>query len=216
MGELAALLDLASDRLGFLQVLPAGRHSGLPWSCADIVASQDAGKDPTAPWRAQISENQAEFYGGAQSPAIPAAFVQQWYLGVLANPLATIAALGAWVIDVAPEAVRFDVSDGDGFPVAMSTDLAGAAHVVDNEKRIELARQRYLSHAVRFVKGYRPGVKMGSPQRAGMIEDVWEMAVSAAFDDDSGMRDFRRSCCFIFALPGAVACARCPRRRVRP
>ncbi len=216
MSELLTLLDRASDQIGFLHVLPAGRHSRLPWSCADIVAGQDAGKDPTASWRAQVAESQAQLYGGAQPPAVAAAFVQQWYLGLLANPLTAIAALGPWVIDVAPETVRFDLSDGDGFPVAMSTEVTLASRVVDFGDRIEVARRRYLSHAVRFVQGYRPGVKMGSPQRAGMIEDVWEMAASAAFGHDSGMPHFRRSCCFIFALPDAVACARCPRRRVRP
>src|SRR6478736_470617 len=90
-------LSLVSSRLGWMDVLPAGHGSRLPWSCADMLDAQDRGEDPTAPWRQALAATTARQYRQDPPPAMPAAFVLLWYLDVLANPLAFAAALGPGV-----------------------------------------------------------------------------------------------------------------------
>ena len=47
-----------------------------------------------------------------------------------------------------------------------------------------------------------------------MVEDLWEMALRearVALGHGMGAAVERRSCCFIYALPGCHECAGCPR-----
>src|SRR5512136_973653 len=53
--DLDLALSLVSSRLGWMDVLPEGHGSALPWSCADVVDAQDRGQDPTAPWREALA-----------------------------------------------------------------------------------------------------------------------------------------------------------------
>jgi len=208
-------LSLVSSRLGWMDVLPAGHGSRLPWSCADMLDAQDRGEDPTAPWRQALAATTARQYRQDPPPAMPAAFVLLWYLDVLANPLAFAATLGPWVLDVSPGNVRFDLQTDQHYPEAASFATGDLQLVADPASRQDLARRRYLAHAWRFVDGYRPGVKMSSRQRRGAVEDTWEIAsrraAEACLPPPPPKPQRRQSCCFIFTLPGASTCAMCPR-----
>lgn len=217
--DLEAIADQITMRLGYLEVLVAGWGATLPWSCAEIVAAQDRGEDPTATWRTTVTANQGALYAASAPPQVGAAFVMQWYLGVVANPVAWAAVLGPYLLDAAPEALRFDLTADSWYPCAVSISPDGARRVDDDAERLELAHAGYLDHATRFVQGYRPGVKTGSRQRQGMIRDAWVMAVESAQEacgTEPVEPTMRQSCCFVYALPGATACARCPRRGSLP
>ena len=218
--DLDLALSMASSRLGWMDLLPAGRGSSLPWSCRDIVEGQECGEDPTAPWRESLAATTARQYRQPPPPAMPATFVLLWYLDVLANPVAFAASLGPWVLDARPDNVRFDLQTDQHYPEAASYGTGDLALVGDRAERLGLARERYLAHARRFVDGYRPGVKMSSRQRQGAIEDTWQIATHRAAETclpppHPGSQR-RQSCCFIFTLPGASTCAMCPRLTPRP
>lgn len=215
LAELSALGERVGTSLGFLDVSIGGRDAALPFSCAELIQAQDSGVDATADWRHTVRLSHTEYYGVAAPERVAAAFVLQWYLGVVANPLAGGAVLGEWVLDASPEVIRFDRSDEAGYPDAVALSVGHAYREPDADRRMQAAGERYLDHAHRFVHGYRPPVKMSSRQRTGMVSDVWTMAVEAFRSalGQPGQPGWRQSCCFIFALPGATECSRCPRRR---
>jgi hypothetical protein len=214
--ELGFVTDQVSRRIGWLELSVQGHASPLPWSCAQVVQDQDGGGDPTAPWRSALHRRTAETYGTEPPRHVAAAFVLLWYLDLLAQPAAYASALGPWVLDVAPEAVRFDLAEPGLFPGAVSVRAGGVLTVAEPGERRALARARYTRHAERFVAGYDAGVRMSSRQRSGAVRDAWTMAwraaAAACLPAPAPAPVLRESCCFIYALPGADACALCPRR----
>ena len=65
-----------------------------------------------------------------------------------------------------------------------------------------------------IVTAYAPDVRMGSRQRWGVVEDMWDTAVRlarGAAGESVGAEPTRVSCCFIYAIPGMRECAACPR-----
>jgi len=210
-----------------MRILPGGRAPGLPWSCAAVVAGQEGGQDPTAPWRAALRDLTRAQYGESPPAAMPAAFVLQWYLQVVAYPAAFAATLTTGVLDVSPQRLTFDLAPGALYPdrVALAPggddlgDLAAPGADPDDPAaradRQEIAHRRYTEHATRFVLSYQPGVKMGSRQRLGALHDMWDQALTAAHLtlrlSPAAGAPRRESCCFIYTLPGADECASCPR-----
>lgn len=212
--DLGALADDISAHHGYLDVLEGGWGTELPYSCADIVAAQEAGEDPTHWWREAVCAAQTDVYGVPGPPSVGAAFVLGWYLQVVAVPLAFAAALRDWLPDASPEAVRFDLADGQWFPVAVSLAPGPTERIPQPQLRFLRAREKYEEHARRFADSYRPGVKMSSRQRYGLVRDTWAEALDGARTQvlhEPSRLTLRESCCFIYALPGALACARCPR-----
>jgi hypothetical protein len=218
--DLELVATLISSRMGWLDLLVAGRGSPLPWSCADVVEGQERGEDPTGPWRSALTTATTRQYRRPPPPSMPAAFVMLWYLDLLAHPLAYAAALGPWVLDVSPGRLRFDLHTDQHYPQALSLSAGGMALVGDAAERAELAHDRYLAHAERFVATYRPGVKMSSRQRLGAVHDTWAIATRRAAESclppPAPAPTRRQSCCFIFTLPGATTCAACPRLTRKP
>ena len=216
-GELSRVADQLTRRVGYLDVLLVGPGRALPQSCADVLSAQLAGLDPTASWRRQVTRNQAAYYGAPAPPQVGAAFVLQWYLGIIALPLAGFAALSEWVLSGASETLSYDLAEPDLFPVAVGVLAAGARRVPDPAARTAAAHERYLAHARAFADSYRPPeVRMGSGQRNGLVHDAWTMAAETARDWVRGPgparpHSRRRGCCMIYALPGATECATCPR-----
>ncbi len=214
--ELGVVADRVSRRIGWLELSVQGHDSLLPWSCAQVLRDQEGGADPTASWRSALHQRTARTYGTEPPRHVAAAFVLLWYLDLLAQPAAYTCALGPWVLDLAPEAVRFDLADPELFPCAVSVAAGGVLRVAEPGERRALARQRYTAHAERFVAGYDAGVRMSSRQRFGAVRDAWTMAwraaATACLPPPAPARALRESCCFIYALPGAEACALCPRR----
>lgn len=211
------LTDAITHRLGYVDIVPATWGSTLPHRCADVLDAQLRGEDPTATWRARVGGNQAAYYGAAAPPQVGAAFVLQWYLGVVATPLAWAAVLGPWVLDGSPERLSYDLAEPELFPAAIGVSGEGARRVEDPQERLAAAHAAYLRHARRFADSYRPPeVRMGSGQRNGLVHDAWTMAYESALESVSPHgaappRSRRRGCCMIYALPGASECAACPR-----
>jgi len=213
LGELAADITAA---IGYVDVVAEGWGSPLPYSCAEILTAQEAGEDPTAQWRADVGAAQERRYGTAAPPQVGAAFVMQWYLQVAAVPAAFAAILRDWIPDVSPEALRFDLDDTERYPVAESLGGAQVTRVSHPQMRLVEARKAYESHARRFAESYSPGVKTSSKQRFGLVRDTWEAALDGARTSvrhEPSRLGLRESCCFLYALPGAITCVRCPRNR---
>ncbi len=214
--NLQPIADQLTSRLGYLEVLVSGLGTRLPWSCAEVVTGQDRGEDPTAEWRDHVTADLGAMYGVEAPLQVGAAFVLQWYLGVVATPVAWAAVMGPYALNASPEAIAFDLAAQSWYPCSVSIRPEGVDRVDDAGARLELAHSRYLAHANRFVDGYRPEVKLGPRQRGGMVRDAWVMAVESArdaFDSEPVQWSMRESCCYIYAMPGATACAQCPRRR---
>lgn len=214
--ELGDLADDITHRIGYVDII-AGTGALLPHRCADVLGAQLRGEDPTAQWRRQVGANQAAFYGAPAPPQVGAAFVLQWYLGVIATPLASAAVLSPWVLDGSAAALSYDLAEPELFPAAIGVTRDGATRVDDPDERLELAHERYLEHARAFADSYRPPeVRVGSGQRNGLVYDAWTMAYETALAwvtprGATPPRSRRRGCCMIYALPGAQECAACPR-----
>lgn len=217
-GELEFVAAEITRRIGYVDISVGRRGRFLPYRCADLLAAQQAGLDPTADWRRRAADNQEAFSGAPPPPQVAAAFVLQWYLGVLAVPTAWAAVLGPWVLDPSPEALTFDLAEPEAFPCAVTIQPSGVETIADEGERLERAHARYLEHAEAFADSYRPPeVRVGSGQRGGLVHDAWTMALQ---DAQAAMlppgrapatRARRRGCCMMYALPGASPCTACPR-----
>lgn len=105
-----------------------------------------------------------------------------------------------------------DLAPG-GYPERIGFQVVDAADP-NPEKRIQAARTSYEVLGREIAQRFDGGVKMSSLQRFGMVEDLWDMALRdarAAIGQSYGPTVERRSCCFIYALPGCHECAGCPR-----
>lgn len=214
--DLAALASDITAHIGYVDVVAEGWGSPLPWSCQQILEAQEAGDDPTAAWRDEVGRAQERRYHCAAPPQVGAAFVFGWYLQVVAVPAAYAAVLRDWIPDVSPAALRFDLDDLERYPVAESLGGDSIKRVTHPQMRLIEARKAYEAHAMRFAESYSPGVKMSSKQRFGLVRDTWAATLDSARTSVLGEPSrlgLRESCCFLFALPGAITCARCPRNR---
>ena len=72
---------------------------------------------------------------------VAAAFVLLWYLDLLAVPAAYACALGPWVLDVGPAAVRFDLAEPGLYPCAVSLAPEDVLTVADPARRRQQARR---------------------------------------------------------------------------
>jgi FhuF 2Fe-2S C-terminal domain len=208
--ELATVTALITSQVDWLLVQPGdGGDPDLPWSCAAVIGAQAAGADPTAPWRGAVRQSMARQYDAAPPVATPAAFVLQWYLEVPATIAAYTATLGPWLADVSPAALSFDLAPARHYPERIQLRRVHPLDPdVDRDSRLGAARTAYEHHAIAFAEAYDPGPRLGPQQRQGMVRDVWSMSVARAA---GSLAPRRESCCFIYALPGARACAGCPR-----
>ncbi|WP_168583256.1 (2Fe-2S)-binding protein [Gephyromycinifex aptenodytis] len=215
IGDLAAQI---SGYLGYIDVIDEAWGNPLPYSCAELLRSAEQGGDPTASWRAEVGAAQEARYHSPAPPAVGAAFVLGWYLQVVAIPLAYASVLCNWLPDASPEALRFDLDEMEHYPVALSLSPGNVESVPHPQIRLRRAREKYEAHANRFAAAYNPGVKMSSRQRYGLVRDTWSMTLDQARTGvaaaPSMLTGLRESCCFIFALPGAMTCTRCPRNAV--
>lgn len=217
--ELDGLAADIATHLGYYRVEAEGGGCPLPYSCTDIILGQEAGGDPTEQWRENVRRAQARRCGEAIPPTVAATFVFGWYLQLAAIPAAFAAVLRTWIPDVAPDALRFDLHADEHYPVSLSLGgVPGPELPFDVEHRLDFARRAYENHADRFADSYRPGIKMSSRQRRGLVHDTWVALSDSARTTVLGERSRlgpRESCCFLFAVPNAPTCERCPRLRRR-
>lgn len=184
-------------------------------SCRHIVAAQLRGEDSTAAWRQALADSTTAQYRQRVPSAMPAAFVLQFYLDVLATPAAYAAVLG-YVIDVSPPVVSFALAPVRAYPVAVQLRTGElVTDEPDADARRALARDRYVAHAAAFATSYEPATRISSRQRLGMVDDVWDKALETAsralLPPPHPSPHRRQSCCFIYVLPGVHECAMCPR-----
>lgn len=218
-GRLAGLLD---DELSWLSVRTADGLPGDDWiSCAELVAEQQAGGDPTAGWRERLHAEYGGQYGIEPPRQVAAMFVLTWYVSVPALVAGMSAARAGVSPDVSPGSLAFRRHPTAHFP-------ADVALLSDRVVPLGEAAAQVVAHCRAFAETYEPGVKLSSLQRFGAIEDELRGAIrtpeeadftaeaAAAFGIDLD-QPMRTSCCFIYALPRTSTCAGCPRRReLRP
>ncbi len=182
-------------------------------SCAGIV--ERAGSDPLAPWRSSLRAQQEAQSLGPVRPHVPAAFVLQWWCEIVATPIAYAAELGPWSLLPEAEGLGFEL-EPFGHPGRVVVDPARTVLEVEDDegRRARRGRAAYEEIVGDVVRSFAPGVRMGSRQRWGVVEDVWvgtRRRARVAAGGAVGSEPRRISCCFIYALPGAHECAACPR-----
>ena len=181
--------------------------SDLPFRCAGIMIAAGEGSDPTREWRAEFAR-QTEESSGICPPGMDLTFVLLFYCDLLATPAATAAALGPWVLDVSPGAVSFDLARPWTHPGRVRLRRGAFEVVQDGDLRRMRARRAYEDHALAFAEAYAPGSRLSSHARVALVADSWAIAWARA---TGAPPPPRRTCCLIYALPGAHECAGCPR-----
>jgi hypothetical protein len=186
-----------------------GSGPALPWSA-----------DPGAPgwaaavsrWQRAVTDLHGRWYAGVAPPQVAAVFVLQWLLQVPAHTAAHAAAAGPWRADLTdltfslgrssvPDAVRLTAL------VADDGDLTA---------RLARAAEDYRAVAEPCAVAYPSLVRLGPHTRAALVSDMWVAAAREAEGASGVIRTGvpeRASCCLIYALPGCVECAGCPRLR---
>lgn len=151
-------------------------------------------------------------------PQVAAAFVLQHLLSIPAQLSAFAALSGPWAVALGTlDDARISCDLAPGLYPHRLGFLSVEAADPDLEARVDAARTAYLALARAIAEGYASPVKMSSQQRLGMVDDLWEMALREARGAVGGQvapAVQRRSCCFIYALPGCHECAGCPRTPV--
>lgn len=171
-------------------------------------------------WRDELTRQNSSLYAVPSPPQVASAFVLQHLLSIAAQLSAFAAVTGPWLVDLGTiddSLISCDLAPG-GYPERLGfLSVRPAAPELD--VRLDGARTAYADLGREIATAYDAGVKMSSRQRFGMVDDLWEMAereARAATGGGWGPTVERRSCCFIYALPGCHECAGCPRLSDRP
>lgn len=190
------------------------RHAWLSFTASGPALTHDLGTDVRA-WQEKLRVMQGRWYAVDAPPQVAAAFVLQWLLQVPAHTAAQAAAAGPWRADLTtltfalgpalvPETVRLTGLTPDVGPLA---------------ERLERAERDYRAVAGPTATAYDAVVRIGPHARAAFVDDMWAAARREAESAAGLVRPgvtSRESCCLIYALPGCVECAGCPRLRERP
>lgn len=194
-----------SHHHGYLTFI-GGHHLSTSLTSAFVSARQ---------WQEELTRFNDRLYAVPSPPQVAAAFVLQHLLSIPAQLSAGAALTGPWRVDLGAledSPLSCDLAPGL-YPQRLGfLTVSDAAPEV--EERIASARAAYLTLGRAIAEGYASPVKISSQQRVGMVGDVWEMALREARSAVSGQvapAVERRSCCFIYALPGCHECAGCPR-----
>ena len=142
---------------------------------------------------------------------MPSAFVLQWTLEAAAETGVHAARHDSVVVHPFEAGLTFELQPSQLYPVAAQYVGAwAAATTAPLAERLEAARAAYRQDAVELALGSHSPVKLGEHTRRAMGDDVWAMALASG----RGQRPpERRSCCFIYVLPGVHECSGCPRLR---
>ncbi|WP_353951777.1 (2Fe-2S)-binding protein [Knoellia sp. S7-12] len=183
-----------------------GRHLSRPLSSALEFSAQ---------WRANLTAVNTRLYAVPSPPQVASAFVLQHLLSIPAQVSAFAAVTGPWHADLGTlddSRISCDLAPGL-YPERLGfLSLRPAAPEL--EERIAAAGTAYRALGREIAQAYDGGVKVSTRQRLGMVDDLWQMALRearGAAGQGLGPAVERRSCCFIYALPGCHECAGCPR-----
>jgi hypothetical protein len=180
-----------------------------------LLRDQQAGGDPTYGWRKALQDDYGREYAIEPPEQVAAMFVLMWYVSVPSIVAGLSTALAGVSPDVSPESVAFRRHPTAHYP-------AEVALLSDRVVSMDEAAAQVDAHTRAFTESYRPGVKLGSRQRLGAVEDelrgairvpeeaAHRAAAAKAFHIDLD-QSVRTSCCFVYALPNVKACSGCPR-----
>jgi len=212
------LADVLADSVSWLSVRTADAVPGPDWvSCADLIAEQQAGGDPTYSWRAAAAADYARDYSIEPPIQVAAMFTLMWYVQVPSLVAGVTSAVTGMSPDVSPASLAFKRHPVAHYP-------AEVALLSDEVVPLATAAGQLKDHTTAFLDGYKPGVKLGSLQRFGAVDDEVRAAIRLAEDAPYADRaaaafgvsleeKLRTSCCYFYVLPNVAACTTCPRFR---
>lgn len=198
---------------GQVTAVMSARHAWLTFTATGRALAHHLTDDPT-PWQEVLLAEHRTWYGADAPTQVSGAFVLQYLLQLPAHTAATAAGIGMRCTDLAD--LTFALGD-HGVPreaeIGSVEPLTG-----DLGARLARAEKDYREIAVPLAQTYRSTRPMSTQQRLGMVDDMWAEArrtvrSGAGIFDTTEPR--RASCCLIYALPGCVQCAGCPRQSTR-
>ncbi len=200
--------SLVSRRHGWL----AFTAGGMPLSHSLSTFAGARGRDDARGWQQRLTTLQSRWYDTDAPPQVAAVFVLQWLLQVGAHTAAHAAASGPWraglgelTFDLGPSLVPSRVR--------LTTLVPDAGPLTE---RLAHAERDYRTVAEPVATAYPAVVRLGPRTRSALVDDMWSAARREA-DAAAGLIrpgvPPRESCCLIYALPGCVECAGCPRLR---
>ena len=185
-------------------------HAWLRFVADGPVLPLDLDADAPA-WQRALGDLHRRWYDGVAPPQVAAVFVLQWLLQVPAHTAAYAATAGPWRARL--DDLTFALG-GALVPQAVRL-TALAADDGDVTGRMTRAEADYREVAEPLARRYPSPVRLGPHTRAALVDDMWAaasreaLAVTGAGLAYSPPR--RASGCLIYALPGCVECAGCPR-----
>lgn len=163
-------------------------------------------------WQQALTELHRRWYQGVGPPQVAAVFVLQWLLQVVAHTTAYAATTGPW--RASPDGLTLALGPALVPEVVRLTDV-----VTDTgtpEARMTRAEADYRRVAEPLARSYPSQTRIGPHTRSALVDDMWVAAAREA-RAAAGIVGYevpaRDSCCLIYALPGCVECAGCPRLR---
>jgi hypothetical protein len=212
------LAEVLADSVSWMSVRTADAVPGPDWvSCADLIAEQQAGGDPTYSWRAAAAADYARDYSIEPPVQVAAMFTLMWYVQVPSLVAGVTSAVTGMSPDVSPASLAFKRHPVAHYPAEVALL---SAEVVP----LATAAVQLKDHTRAFLDGYKPGVKLGSLQRFGAVDDEVRAAIRLPEDAPyaegaatafgvSLEEKLRTSCCYFYVLPNVAACTTCPRFR---
>ena len=183
--------------------------TGGPPLTRSLASHTDAG---AREWQQALTTLQGRWYDVEAPAQVAAVFVLQWLLQVPAHSAAHGAATGPWRVDLA--GLTFDLGPTLVPSVVRLTDVQQDAGPL--AERLDRAERDYRAVAEPVATAYPSEVRLGPHTRAALVDDMWVAARREAESAAGLLRPGvppRESCCLIYALPGCVECAGCPRLR---
>jgi hypothetical protein len=212
------LADIVDDAVAWVSVRVADSVPGPDWvSCAEVVAEQQAGGDPTYEWRKTVREDYGREYAIEPPVRIAAMITLMWYVQVPSIVAGVAGAATGVSPDVSPGSLALRRHPTAHYPVEI-------ALLTEDVVTVGEAAAQLDDHTRAFLDSYRPEVKLGSLQRFGAVKDELRQAIrmpeEAPYADQAAKafdvsldEKLRISCCYFYALPNINACTTCPRFR---
>lgn len=185
------------------------RHAWLSFTTGGAPLPLDLGVDARS-WQHDLVVLQSRWYSTDAPPQVAAAFVLQWLLQVPAHTAAYAATSGPWRARL----------DGLTFRLgaALVPDRVRPTGFVPDDgsldERLGRAEADFRAVATPLAEDYPAVARIGPHARAAFVDDMWAAARREAESSAGLFRPgvpSRASCCLIYALPGCVECAGCPR-----
>ncbi len=199
--------------------LMSRRHAWLAFTAGGmpLPRSLDAlagapSTDDALSWQHRLTALQGRWYDVDAPLQVATVFVLQWLLQVPAHTAAHAAAAGPWRADLT--ALTFDLGPSLVPSRVRLTGLVPDAGPL--AERLARAERDYRAVAEPVAAAYPAVVRLGPHVRSALVDDMWSAARREAEAAAGLIRPGvppRESCCLIYALPGCVECAGCPRLR---